>query len=181
MKAGIAGTTVMLILVGALAGPRAAAQEPVAGAGLEREVRQLNSTLGELVELLRRQLESSNAAVLMQRVQLMTARMAPLEEELRTARAEAQSQQNSLDDLELSATSLEADLDRQVEEERITADEARGILEQQEQVIAQRREQLDDRLWEARQRVITLEQRLKARQTEIETWEGEIDRALGLR
>ena len=171
----------MLVLAGAMAGPGAATQEPVGGAGLEREVQELNSTLGELVELLRRQLESSNAAVLMQRVQLMTARMAPVEEELRTARAEQQSQQNALDDLELSTTSLEADLDRQVEEERITAEEARGILEQQKQVIDQRREQVESRLWEATQRVIDLEQRLKARRTEIETWEGEIDRALGLR
>lgn len=181
MRAGIAGTILMLILAGALAAPRAVAQEPVVGAGLEREVRELNSTLEELVELLRRQLESSNAAVLMQRVQLMTARIAPLEEELRTARAEAQSQQNSLDDLELSTTSMEANLDREVEEERITTEEARSVLEQHEQVTTQRREQLEGRLWEARQRVIDLEQRLKARRTEIETWEGEIDRALGLR
>ena len=191
MRAGIVCVTAVLIFAGqagpvggqpaAVAGPVATAEETVAGAGLEQEVRELNSTLGQLVELLRRQLESSNAAVLMQRVQLMTARIAPLEQELRAARAEQQGHQSSLDDLDLSTTSLEADLDRQVEEERLTVEEARGIMEQQEQVVDQRRKQLEARLWEATQRVIDLEQRLTARRREIETWEGEIDRVLGLR
>lgn len=44
-----------------------------------------------------------------------------------------------------------------------------------------RRKQIRDRLWQAEQRVIDLEQRLDRRRVEIETWEGEIDRYLGLR
>jgi len=172
---------VVLILAGLAAAPTPATEEPLSSAGLEQEVRDLNATLGQLVELLRRQLESSNVAMLMQRVQLMTSRIAPLEEELRSARAEQQSQQSALNDLELSTTSFEAQMEREVEEDRITAEHARNLLDQQRPVFDQRKKQIEDRLWAVEQRVIDLVQRLDTRRTEIETWEGEIDRALGLR
>ena len=154
-------------------------QEPLRDTGLEREVRSLNVTLARLVELLERQLESSSAAVLMQRVQLMTSRIAPLEVELRTARATYEGMQGELDELEISAGSFEALLEGELERGEITAEEARAALDRQ--MIDQRRRQIEDRLWSAQQTVIDLEQRLDKRRTEIETWEGEIDRALGLR
>ena len=51
---------------------------------------------------------SSNAAVLMQRVQLMTSRIAPLEVELREGRDESQKLQRELDETKLSAARFEA-------------------------------------------------------------------------
>ncbi len=181
MRVTVLGAVVALVVIALTAAPASRAQEPVDGAGLEREVRALNTTLSELVELLRRQLESSNAAVLMQRVQLMTARIAPLEEELRSSRSERQGLENNLNEIELSVASFEAQLEREVEEEKITAEHARNLLEQQRPPLEQRKKQLGDQLWTVQQRVIDLEQRLDRRRTEIETWEGEIDRALGLR
>jgi len=158
-----------------------AAQAPPSEAGLERQVRQLNETLGQLVELLRRQLEGSNATVLMQRVQLMTNRMAPLEEELRTARAVELDLQNQLGDLETSANSYRTHLETEVEMGEITEEEARIRSDQQERLLSESRKQTENRLWTAQQRVIDLEQALTARRAELETWEGEIDRVLGLR
>lgn len=171
----------ILILAGTVTAPPLAAQTPPEETGLEREVRQLNATLGQLVELLRRQLESSNAAVLMQRVQLMTSGIAPLDQELRSARSEQQGRQSELDELELSAATFETQLERNVEDGDISAEHARGLREEQQLVYEQRKKQLEDRLWALQQRVIDLEQRLDDRRTEIETWEGEIDRVLGLR
>ncbi len=179
MRVTVAKAMVVLILAVLTTAPAPAAEEPLSSPGLEQEVRKLNTTLGQLVDLLRRQLESSNAAVLMQRVQLMTTRIAPVEQELRTARAEQQGLQNELDELELAAASIEAQVEHQLEEGEITADEARGVLDRQ--MFDQRKKQVEDRLWTAQQLVIGLEQRIDSRRTEIETWEGEIDRVLGLR
>ena len=174
-------TGMVLALAVTVPAPTMAAQEVPEGAGLEREVRQLNTTLGQLVELLRRQLESGNAAVLMQRVQLMTSRMTPLEQELRSARAEQDVRQRELDDLKVSAASFETQIDNDREQGHITEEQARGLVDQQQEVLGLRERQIQDRLWAAQQRVIDLEQSLSTRRTEIETWEGEIDRVLGLR
>ncbi len=181
MRCIITRALTVLVLAAVAALPATAQEEPLRDAGLEHEVRALNATLGELVELLRRQLESSNAAVLMQRVQLMTSRIAPLEEELRGARADVDGFQSELDELELSATNFEAQLEREIADGQISEERARSLREQQLPGLEQRREQIGERLWTARQRVIDLEQRLAARRAEIETWEGEIDRVLGLR
>lgn len=171
---------VILTLVAVPMTPRLAAQPP-SDAGLEHEVRQLNATLGQLVELMRRQLESGNAAVLMQRVQLMTNRMAPLEEELRSARAKQSSEQMQLDDLELSESSYRGHLETQIEIGEITEEEARIRGYEQERMGAENQKLIENRLWAAQQRVIDLEQAIAARRAELETWEGEIDRVLGLR
>jgi chromosome segregation ATPase len=172
---------IILLLSGSTITPLRAAEPAPDDAGLSVELRRLDATLGRLVQLLERQLESGNAAVLMQRVQLMTSRMAPLEQELRAARSEQEGHQGELEDLELAALSLESQMERETEEGQIEEEQARGLLEQQRQVFDARKKQIEDRLWAAQQRVIGLEQRLDARRTEIETWEGEIDRALGLR
>jgi len=172
---------IILLLSGSTTAPSRAAEPASDDAGLSVELRRLDATLGRLVQLLERRLESGNAAVLMQRVQLMTSRMAPLEQELREARDEHAGQERELDDLEIAALSFETQVERDVEEGQIEEEQARTLLEQQQQVLDQRKKQIEDRLWAARQRVIVLEQKLEARRTEIETWEGEIDRALGLR
>ena len=181
MRRAIPAAWTLLILSAAAAGSPLAAQAPPADAGLEQEVRRLNVTLSELVELLRRQLESSNAAVLMQRVQLMTSRMAPAEEELRTARAALAGAEGEKEDLELSVTNFAAQIERDLAEGNITDEQARLIREQQDAVLEQRTKQIQGRIWSARQRVIDLEQDLAVRRAELETWEGEIDRVLGLR
>lgn len=159
----------------------AVAEEPLPASGLERELRDLNDTLGELVTLLRRQVESDSADLLLRRVQLMTSRIAPLEQELRGARGEVDGLQGELDEIEVAATNFEAQLEREIADGQITEERARSLREQQYPGLDQRREQLGERLWTARQRVIDLEQTLEARRAEIETWEGEIDRYLGLR
>ena len=181
MRRAMPGALTILILLGAAVGAPLTAEEPVTGPGLEREVRQLNATLAELVELLRRQLESSNAAVLMQRVQLMTSRIAPLEDELRIARGELGKQERELEEITLSAASWEASIETQVEQGNMTEEQARILTEGERPVLEQRKKQIEDRLWATRQRVIDLEQRLDKRRAEIETWEVEIDRVLGLR
>ena len=68
----------------------------------------------------------------MQRVQLMNSRMAPLEEELRSARAEQGDLQGQLDDMQVSAASFESQLENDREQGQITDEQARGLLEQQQ-------------------------------------------------
>ncbi len=163
----------------------AAAPQPPAAAqalptGLEAEVRALNTTLGELVGLLRRQLEGQYAGVLMQRVQLMTSRMAPLEEELRGARSEQRGLSEDLDRMELIGEQVEAQYQAELAG-GADPEQAEAGRERMRADLELRRKQIRDRLWQAEQRVIDLEQRLDRRRVEIETWEGEIDRYLGLR
>jgi hypothetical protein len=181
MRTTTVRTLVILSLAATTVAPPLAAEPPPASDGLERELRQLNTTLGELVELLRLQLESSNATVLMQRVQLMTSRIAPLEERLRSARAEQLSERRQLDDLALSESSYRGHLETQVEIGEINEEEASIRWDQQQRTFAENKKQIEDRLWAAQQRVIDLEQAIAARRAELETWEGEIDRVLGLR
>lgn len=171
-----AATVVVLAVVAAPSG--LAAQMPEPSAGLEQEVRALNGTLRELVELIRRQLESDNAALLMQRVGHMTRRIAPLEQELQTARAEERRLQNQFDGLELMASSVEDQIVRRMDEGEVDAEEGRGLMEQQQSALELQREQLEGKLWAAKQRVIDLEQVLELRHAEIESWEGRIDQAL---
>ena len=180
MRAMTFKALVLLILAGAAAPGVLAAQEAAETSGLEREVRQLNVTLGRMVELMRQQLESSNAAVLMQRVQLMTTRLEPLEDELRAARDAALGHQKQLDDTELSDSSYRGHLDTRVEIGEIDEEEARVLLYEHQRVLAESRKQIESRLWTAQQRVIDLEQAIAARRAELETWQGEIDRVLGL-
>ena len=172
---------IILALWGAAAAAPLAAQDPAEDAGLERELRRLDVTLGRLVQLLERQLESSNAAVLMQRVQLMTNRMAPMEQELRAARSEVGGLEDALAEIDLAAASFAAQLDRDLAEGNITDEQARDLLTREEPLSRRRKEHIEARLWAARQRMIDLEQGLDARRAELETWEGEIDRVLGLR
>ncbi len=181
MRAMMAKALVILILAGAAVPATLAAQEPLEATGLEREVRQLNVTLGRIVELMQRQLESSNAAVLMQRVQLMTNRIAPLEEELRAARGVVRDQQRQLDDADLSDSSFRGNLEIQIEIDEIDEEEARVLQYEHDRMSVENRKQIEGRLWTAQQRVIDLEQAIAARRAELETWEGEIDRVLGLR
>ena len=180
MSAMTAKGLVLLILAGAAAPGMLAAQGAVEASGLEREVRQLNVTLGRMVELMQRQLESSNAAVLMQRVQLMTTRLEPLENELRSARDLVLDQQKQLDDADLSVSSYRGHLDTRVEIGEIDEEEARVLLYEHERISAESRKQIENRLWTAQQRVIDLEQAISSRRAELETWQGEIDRVLGL-
>jgi hypothetical protein len=171
----------ILMLMVATAVPAHTAEAPLVEAGLEEEVRALNDTLVELVELLRRQLESSNAAVLMQRVQLMTNRIAPIEEELHTARKEARGLEDEAESMKLAADEHEAHLERSVATGETTDEQARQELELQLAMFTSRQKQVGDRLWRAQQRVIDLEFFNDTATTEIYTWEGEIDRVLGLR
>ena len=180
MRATVVALT-FLTLAGVMPGEPLAAQAPPPEAGLEHEVRQLNDTLGELVELLRQQLESTNAAVLMQRVQLMTSRIAPLEAELRTARDEQSDLQDRLDDIDLSEAAIRGSVETQIELGQVSEEEARLRLEEHARITIENRKQTESRLWAAQQRVIDLEQAIAAQRTVLETWEGEIDRVLGLR
>ena len=70
---------------------------------------------------------------------------------------------------------------RAVEVEEMSAEEVRRIVDQEQPIFDQRKRQVGERLWAAQQLVIDLEQRLARRRAELETWEGEIDRVLGLR
>ena len=63
---------------------------------------------------------------------------------------------------------------------RVDEEEARVLLYEHERVSAESRKQIENRLWTAQQRVIDLEQAIAARRAELETWQGEIDRVLGL-
>lgn len=181
-----AGPAALLALaLTAVPAAAAAAPQPPAAAqalptGLEAEVRALNTTLGELVGLLRRQLEGQYAGVLMQRVQLMTSRMAPLEEQLRGARSEQRGLSEDLDRMELIGEQVEAQYQAELAG-GADPEQAEAGRERMRADLELRRKQIRDRLWQAEQRVIDLEQRLDRRRVEIETWEGEIDRYLGLR
>jgi len=175
-------TLVWLVASLAMLGPGgpARAQEPAAPAEreLSSQVEELNRTLHEIADLLRKHLEGQQVDQLMKRIDMQTRSLAPLEQELRDARAERHGVAESLREIEAHVEFLDEQM-RDTAQQPISMDDSSYAAERKR--LAVQVELLRERLEASDATVYELEDRLQARRNEIRAWEELVDEALGLR
>lgn len=142
----------------------------------QEELHRLNQTLKEIADLLRQHLERQETEVFLRRLDLSYQRLAPLENELRSARSEKESVASEQENL----TNMLASAEEQIERESSTLEVDSGTQQMKREVEA-RIEQLKKQEWQVEQRIVDLENRLARRQEDVQALEEWIDERLGLR
>ncbi len=166
----LAVATTFLLLTAA----PALAQAPVATDGaVAAELAKLNLTLKEIETLLRRQGESDELGLLIQRVELAGARLAEQERALETAESERRSLDRRKGQLELRLTLMAAELERA--ESDLPADEVEATIahvEAQLRLIRHRATELADE-------IAQLESTVASQSADLQAWQSILDRRLG--
>ena len=159
----------------------AAAQEPPPADPtvlLLQEVTELNTSMKEIADLLRQAVDRQQTALLLQRLQLKSRGVAPLEEGLRRARSEQEGVATSLAQLEQHLEFLEERRRDQEERQGLVAEDS--DLKMEERQMTLELNLLEEKLSMLNQRIFDLENDLLNRQSEIRDWEDYLDDQLGL-
>jgi chromosome segregation ATPase len=142
----------------------------------QEELRRLNATLREIADLLRQHLERQETDVFLRRLDLSYQRLAPLENELRSARSEKEGVAAEAENL----ASMLASAEEQIEQESSVLEVDDGSQRMKREIEA-RVEQLRRREWQLEQQIVELENRLARRLEDVQALEEWIDERLGLR
>ncbi len=172
--------TAAVALLGA-GGPASSAPNPPASPAdpLAQQVAEVSRTLKELVGLLREQLKAQRADTLMNRLDLKTRALAPLEATLAGTRSECRSLQDQIAQIRARQ--------EQVDSQMSEMGRAPAPGRPEEQLKAEKAEHemilkvLGDRLGAAEQRALEMESDLAGRRSEIKALEEQVDAHLGLR
>lgn len=135
------------------------------------ELARLNATLGELRDLLARQLEAQSLDLMLKRTELASQEASQLEARLRSAEARAR----SLEDEKASMETRLEELERRSRDEGLESDEqTRSVVRQFEAEI----ERVERRLAEARGDVAQIAGRLDRKLEDLRAWQDLVDRRL---
>jgi chromosome segregation ATPase len=142
----------------------------------QEELRRLNATLREIADLLRQHLERQETDVFLRRLDLSYQRLAPLENELRSARSEKEGVAAEMENM----AHMLAAAEEQIEQESSVLEGDDGSQRMKREIEA-RVEQLKRREWQLEQQIVELENRLARRLEDVQALEEWIDERLGLR
>lgn len=162
--------------------PPAGAGEPgVSQANVGQEVARLNVTLKELVTLLRQQLAGQRIELLMWQVELKRDKLAPLENELRSARAAQEGAEAELHQLQLSQEQSTDSIANEFE----GGDGSPEQREQMERMAEQMSRHFTLQIKLTKERIAALEQKIQVLEgdastarAEVEHWEAMVEREL---
>jgi chromosome segregation ATPase len=150
---------------------------------LEQEVTKLNQSVQELVALLREYLAHQEVDLRLKRVELGLQKLVPLNQELTTLRAKKSADEELLGQLRSARTALEA---RESQDGDGTGADPQAAQAATDDAV--RKVQLEEeakrlkrRISEAEQRIAELENVLAQEQRNLQLWEAEVDRRLGVR
>ena len=145
-------------------------------ASLEQEVSGIRSALEEIVVLLRAQASDQRAELLLRQLTIKSARLSPIESELRSARTSLAEVEDEIVRLEIYESEIE---DRRLRLEGRVDNEAEleGLRMEQAQVIIGAKE-AETRRWQFEQRVVELENQQRRLLDEVATLEQRIDELL---
>jgi chromosome segregation ATPase len=158
----------VLLATPALADPPAPAADDVA-----MELAKLNTTLREIVGLLRKQQESDELALLVKRVELSEARLAERERALKAAQSERRALDSERGHLEMRLEMLAAEVDRRGSE--IPTAEVETMTKRIEADLRRLRQRSN----EVANEVAGLENAVASQSAEVQAWQAALDRRLG--
>ena len=163
------GSALMFAFTGPAGAQESAAVEP----SLPEQLARLNSTMQEIVTLLKQQIEGQETSLLIKRVELSGRTLIAKKERLRKARSEAA----NLEDEEASlAPMLEA-----IEQELAEATEDNAYSQLHLTQMEQRLKSIKHRRQELAQTLMLLENDVSAEEEDMEVIEAVLDDRLGLR
>lgn len=162
------------LLAGFLALPIGATEGAAPGTVAE-ELARIRGALDRLVALMEGQSTAGQTDLLMRRLEVAVARLAPDEAALRRQREQVDKAQEEKEQYERM---------RQVWEEQLAASDGDSVSEEtlrrQQAAYEAQLEQLEQRRWQAEQRMRDLEASLDERRAVVRALEAEIDRRLGI-
>ncbi len=142
---------------------------------LVEEVAHIRVALERMVAIMEGQSTASQTELLMRRLEVAVARLAPDETALRRQREQVDTAIEEKAQYEQMREVWEAQLADQ-DPERVTED----VVRRQTASFEAQLERLEQRRWQAEQRMLTLEADLEQRRAVIHALEAEVDRRLGL-
>ncbi len=161
------------VLLFALAGMTGAQESAPAEATLPAELARLNSTMQEIVKLLKQQIEGQESGLLIKRIELSGRTLIAKKERLRKVRSEAASLEEEEESL---VQYLEA-----VEQELAEATENDAHQQMQLMTMEQRLKYAKRRRQELARELMVLENDVAAEEEDMEILEAALDERLGLR
>jgi len=175
----ILGSLAFCVIVAGVFASAAPDPQPQPDAGsLAADVAGLNRSLRELVELTRRDLEYRETEVLLRRADMKARRLQPLEDALRSARAEREGLDQELAHMGVMLEAAERGIEA-AGAKGIPGGDAESLRMKQE--VELRRKILQDRAWNLDQKIIDMDQERREASRLIDQWEELIDAKLGLR
>lgn len=150
------------------------ASDPVGA--VQQDVAELNRSVKELVALLREYLTRQQVDLMFKRIELCFQKMGPIQEELRGLRARRSDDEVELNQLRTALAAREA-LEPQ-EEPKADEDLERDVRKVQ---LEAEIKSLRNRISQADQRILQLENELAQEQRNVQSWEAVIDQRLNPR
>lgn len=145
---------------------------PPEAATLQSEIARLNQSIAQLVTMLRENMERQRLDLMLRRVEILHLDLAPLQEELRSARAD----KRSLEEEQMRLQTLFNDLEQQMSRSHDDAQVLRTSEEdQREHDLKVQLKFLAGRVDSAEQRIVELENELADKRRQIDFFEGIVD------